>query len=67
MHLVIWVLPLIVATIGLVALAWYALQASREIDPTRETIDRFGREVRPALLRVRDENRRTRRRLDGDR
>jgi hypothetical protein len=66
-RLVLWVFPLVCATVGLAVLAWFALQAGREIDPTRSSIDRFGREVRPALLRVRDESSRTRRRFDGER
>ena len=63
----LWVLPLVCAAVGLATLAWFAVRASREVDPTRNALDRFGREVRPALLRVRDESLRTRRRFDGDR
>jgi hypothetical protein len=63
---VLWVLPLICAAVGMVVLAWCALRVRREVDPTYRAIDRFGRELRPALLRVSDETARTRRRLDPD-
>ena len=62
----LWVLPLICAAVGLVVLAWCALRVRRELDPTYRSIDRFGRELRPALVRVRDESARARRRLDPD-
>jgi DNA-binding IclR family transcriptional regulator len=63
---VLWVLPLICAAVGMVVLAWCALRVRREVDPTYRSIDRFGRELRPALVRVRDETARARRRLDPD-
>ena len=62
----LWVLPLICAAVGLVVVAWCALRVRRELDPTYRSIDRFGRELRPALVRVRDESARARRRLDPD-
>ena len=62
-----WVLPLVVAAVGCLMLAVLALRIRSEIDPTRRSIDRFGKELRPVLLRVRDETARTRRRFDADR
>jgi hypothetical protein len=62
-----WVLPLVVAAIGCLILAALALRVRSEIDPTRRSIDRFGKELRPILLRVRDETARTRRRFDTER
>jgi hypothetical protein len=51
----------------MVVLGWCALRVRREVDGTSRTIDQFGRELRPALLRVRDDTARTRRRRDpGD-
>jgi hypothetical protein len=61
-----WLIPLGIAIAGLALLAWFAARVEREIDPTRHTIDRFGRQVRPVLLRVQDDRVRIRRRLDGD-
>jgi hypothetical protein len=62
-----WVLPLVIAALGCLTLAALALRVRSEIDPTRRSIDRFGNELRPVLLRVRDETARTRRRFDADR
>jgi hypothetical protein len=63
----LWMLPLVTAAVGMVVLGWCALRVRREVDGTSRTIDKFGRELRPALLRVRDDTARTRRRLDpGD-
>jgi hypothetical protein len=59
-------LPLLIAAIGMVLLGWCGLRVRREVDGTSRTIDQFGRELRPALLRVRDETARARRRLDPD-
>ena len=59
-------LPLFTAAIGMIVLGWCGLRVRREVDGTCRTIDRFGRELRPALLRVRDDTARTRRRLDPD-
>lgn len=61
----LWVLPLLVAVVGTALLAVLAARARAEVDPTRRSIDAFGRTVRPALLRLRDETARTRRRLPG--
>ena len=63
----LWLVPLLCAAIGTAVLAWFAQQARREIDPTRDTINGFGARVRPAVVRVRDETARARRRIDGDR
>ena len=60
----LWVLPLAILAVGLVLLTYMAMRLQREIEPTRRSIDHFGRTLRPALLRVRDESRRTRHRLD---
>lgn len=60
-----WLLPLACALVGLCALAWFAARLAREIGPTSRALDRFGRDLRPVLLRVRDETARTRRRYDG--
>jgi hypothetical protein len=62
-----WVLPLVVAAVGCLMLAVLALRVRSELDPTRRSIDRFGKEFRPVLLRVRDETERTRRRFDTER
>jgi DNA-binding IclR family transcriptional regulator len=64
---VLWLVPLLCAAVGTIVLAWCAQRALREIDPTRDAINGFGSRLRPALLRVRDETARTRRRVDGDR
>ena len=60
----LWVLPLALLAVGLVLLTYMAVRMQREIEPTKRTIDHFGRALRPALVRVRDESRRTRHRLD---
>ena len=59
-----WLLPLVCALAGTAFLAWLAASVRREVDPTRTVLDEFGRELRPALVRVRDENARLRARLD---
>jgi len=59
-------LPLLTAAMGMIVLGWCGLRVRREIDGTSRTIDQLGHELRPALLRVRDETARTRRRLDPD-
>jgi hypothetical protein len=59
-------LPLLTAAIGMVVLGWCALIVRREVDGTTRSIDLFGRELRPALLRVRNDTARARRRLDPD-
>jgi hypothetical protein len=59
-----WIVPLAVALFGLAFLAWCARRVTVEIEPTRRAADRFGRDVRVALVRVRDDTARTRRRFD---
>ncbi len=59
-------LPLLTAAIGMIVLGWCALTVRREVDGTIRSIELFGRELRPALLRVRDDTARARRRLDPD-
>jgi len=51
---------LIVALAGTSLLAYLAAQVRREIPPTEKVVDEFGRTLRPALVRTRDENARTR-------
>ena len=60
----LWVLPLALLAVGLMLLTYMAMRLQREIEPTNRVIDKFGRTLRPALVRVRDESRRTRSRLD---
>jgi hypothetical protein len=59
-------LPLFTAATGMIVLAWCGLRVRRDVEGTYRAIDQFGRELRPALLRVRDDTARTRRRLDPD-
>ncbi len=61
----IWLVPFVCALGGLALLTALAARVRSEIDPTVRSIDRFGRELRPVLLRVRDETRRTRDRFDS--
>jgi hypothetical protein len=60
----IWMVPLGLAVAGLALLAWCARRVTVEIEPTRRAADRFGRDVRVALARVRNDTARARRRLD---
>jgi hypothetical protein len=59
-------LPLLIAAVGMIVLGWCGLRVHREVDAASRSMDRFGRELRPALLRVRDHTARTQRRLDPD-
>jgi len=61
---VLWILPLVVLLAGLGLLAVLAARLRDEIPPTQRALRVFGREVRPALVRVRDETARTRARND---
>ena len=61
----LWVLPLACAAVGLVVLAWCAARVRREMEPTSRSMHRFGQELKPVLLRVRNETRRTRRHFDA--
>jgi cytochrome c-type biogenesis protein CcmH/NrfF len=54
-----WIVPLLVVVAGAVLLAVLAGRVAREQRPTEQTLRLFGRTVRPALLRVRDETDRT--------
>ncbi len=60
-----WIVPLAVALAGLALLAWCAHRVSVEVAPTRRAADRFGHEVRVALVRIHDETARARRRFDA--
>lgn len=60
-----WIVPIAVALVGLAFLAWCAHRVTVEVEPTRRATQRFGRDVRVALVRVRDETARTRRRFDA--
>jgi cytochrome c-type biogenesis protein CcmH/NrfF len=63
---VLWVVPLVCAVLGMIVAATAALRVRREIDPTYRAIERFGRELRPALVRVHEHTARARRRVDPD-
>jgi cytochrome c-type biogenesis protein CcmH/NrfF len=62
---VLWMIPLAAAVLGLLVVAYCAMLARREIDPTTRAIDRLGRDLRAALVRVRTDTERTRRRFDN--
>ena len=51
----LWIAPLLVALAGTSLLAYLAAQVRREIPPTEKVVDEFGRTLRPALVRTRDE------------
>ena len=61
---VLWFLPLVCAAVGIVVVAFAAQRVRREVAPTYRAMERFGQELQPALVRVRDETARARRRLD---
>ena len=61
----IWLVPFVCALVGLAVLTVLAARVRAEINPTNRSLDRFGRELRPVLLRVRDETSRTRDRFDS--
>ncbi len=66
----LWILPLALALVGLLALVLLAAALRRELEPTLVAVDRFGRENRIALgeahSRLRSETEATRRRLSRD-
>jgi hypothetical protein len=62
----LWIVPMIVALAGAALLVLLALRAQREVSQTNGAIDTFQRALQPALLRVRDETARTRRRIPSD-
>jgi len=59
-------LVLLTAAVGMIVLAWCGTRVRREVDMASRSIEQFGSQLRPALLRVRDDTARTRRRLDPD-
>ena len=61
----IWLVPFVCALVGLAVLTVLAARVRAEINPTNRSLDRFGRGLRPVLLRVRDETSRTRDRFDS--
>ena len=58
----LWLVPLTVAFVGSIVCVLLAARVQREIPPTERALDSFGRGVRPALVRVRDETRHARNR-----
>jgi hypothetical protein len=62
----LWVVPLVISLAGMALLTWLGVRVQREVQPTRHALDRFGRELQPALLRVREDTRRTRGRIPPD-
>ena len=58
----LWLVPLTIALVGSIVCVLLAARVQREIPPTERALDGFGRAVRPALVRVRDENERARNR-----
>jgi hypothetical protein len=62
----LWVVPLVISLVGVALLAWLGVRVQNEVQPTRRALDRFGRELQPALLRLRDDTRRTRGRIPPD-
>ena len=55
-----WIVPLAFVVVGVAVLVLLAARAAHEAEATEQTMRLFGRTVRPALLRVRDETTRTR-------
>jgi hypothetical protein len=62
----LWVVPLVISLAGIALLTWLGVRVQHEVQPTRRALDRFGREVQPALLRLRDDTRRTHGRIPPD-
>jgi hypothetical protein len=62
----LWVVPLVISLAGMALLAWLAVRVQHEVQPTRRALDRFGRELQPALLRLREDTRQTRGRIPPD-
>jgi hypothetical protein len=60
-----WIVPLAAAVTGLLVLAYCATLVRREVDPTAGAIDGLRRDLRAALVRVRSDTERARRRFDG--
>jgi len=55
-----WTIAFVVAAAGAGVLAALVARVRREIPPTRAAFDRLGRELRPALVELRDETARVR-------
>jgi hypothetical protein len=62
----LWVVPLVISLAGVALLTWLGVRVQHEVQPTRRALDRFGRELQPALLRLQDETRGTRGRIPPD-
>jgi hypothetical protein len=61
-----WLLVCAVVAVSVTAL-WAAIgRVRRELGPTYDALDTFGRDVRPAVLRVQAETRRTRSHLPAE-
>ena len=58
-------IPLAAGVLGLLVVAYCATLARREIEPTTRAIDSLGRDLRAALVRVRTDTERTRRRFES--
>jgi hypothetical protein len=67
---VLFLVPLTLAALGLIVLAFLANRVRRELSPTVAMVDRFGREhrvaVHTALAHLRAQTAETRRRLPRD-
>jgi hypothetical protein len=63
---VLWILPLAIALAGTALLAVLAFRVQHEFPPTQRALRRFGRQVKPAVVRVRDANARARNRFPHD-
>jgi hypothetical protein len=61
---VLWLLPVVCAITGLLVLARCAAIVRRETGPTLGSLDRFGREVQAAVVRVQDRTAHARSRFD---
>ena len=62
----LWVVPLVISLVGVALLVWLGVRVQHEVQPTRHALDRFGRELRPVLLRLREDTGRTRGRIPPD-
>ena len=62
----LWLLPLACAVVGLIVLAWLAIQVRREAEPFVAQRDVFGRRLRPAVVELRRESAALRHRLRSE-
>ena len=62
----IWLLVCAVVAVSATALGAAISRVRQEIGPTYNALDAFARDLRPAILRVQAEARRTRRHLPSD-